>query len=106
MAEVGEGSLDLLVPPALCHFSLGKADRKLEIAESSGFREDSLTWDLGPGTCDLGLKKEGRYVCNPSFSDGGSLWVCLADNHPGLGPNRSFEKKFDLAGTPRVGRGF
>jgi hypothetical protein len=37
LAEIGEGSLDLLVPPALCHLPVGKAGRKLEITESHGF---------------------------------------------------------------------
>jgi hypothetical protein len=36
LAEIGEGSLDLLVPPALCLFPLGKAGGKLEITESPG----------------------------------------------------------------------
>jgi hypothetical protein len=37
LAEIGEGSLDLLVPPALCHFPVGEAGGKLEITESHGF---------------------------------------------------------------------
>ncbi len=36
LAEVGEGGLDLLAPPALCHFSVGKAGGKLKIAEVLG----------------------------------------------------------------------
>jgi hypothetical protein len=33
--------LDLLVPPALCHFPVGKAGGKLEMTESPRFREET-----------------------------------------------------------------
>ena len=61
MAEVGEGSMDFLVPPALCHIPLGKADYEFKIGLNTLFREEILTWDLVPATCDL----KGGAVCMP-----------------------------------------
>ena len=56
LADVGGGSGDNLVQSALCHLAMGKAGYEFKIAASPLFREESLTWDLGPVTCDL----EGR----------------------------------------------